>query len=145
MRRGIKGLAVVFAVGLAGFAVAWIGVAMAGPVDSDGDGIPDNDDNCSQIHNPLQCDVDLDGYGQQCDADTNNNGIVDSPDLFDPTVGFVPTFGSGTGPCTAVADTNDNGVVDSPDIFDPTVGAVPNFGSAPGPSGKPCAGTIPCP
>ena len=32
--------------------------------DSDGDGIPDNEDNCPQVPNPQQVDTDGDGLGR---------------------------------------------------------------------------------
>ena len=36
-------------------------------VDTDGDGIPDNEDNCPKIFNPDQADGDSDGIGDVCD------------------------------------------------------------------------------
>ncbi|MEW5848167.1 MAG: invasin domain 3-containing protein [Myxococcota bacterium] len=38
--------------------------------DSDQDGIPDVSDNCPSLHNPAQQDLDGDGTGNACDADT---------------------------------------------------------------------------
>jgi len=49
--------------------------------DSDGDGVPDDSDNCTLISNPLQIDSNGDGYGNFCDADLNNDGIVNTIDL----------------------------------------------------------------
>lgn len=49
--------------------------------DSDGDGIPDSRDNCMLTPNNNQRDSDGDGYGDACDADANNDGIVNSLDL----------------------------------------------------------------
>ena len=49
--------------------------------DTDGDGIPDSRDNCINVKNPDQRDSDGDGYGDACDADVNNDGIVNSLDL----------------------------------------------------------------
>jgi len=60
----------------------------AGP-DSDGDGIPDADDNCPYHFNPDQLDCDEDGMGDVCaiaDAysqDCNDNDIPDECDLVD--------------------------------------------------------------
>ncbi|CAN5133387.1 hypothetical protein BH11PSE10_BH11PSE10_10700 [soil metagenome] len=49
--------------------------------DSDGDGVPDSRDNCVSVPNAIQRDSDGDGYGDACDADANNDGIVNSIDL----------------------------------------------------------------
>ncbi len=61
-----------------------VGLARVEPsvtVDTDGDGIPDICDNCSARPNADQRDTDLDGYGNVCDADFDNNGIVNTLDL----------------------------------------------------------------
>jgi hypothetical protein len=49
--------------------------------DSDGDGICDDDDNCTQEFNPDQRDTDGDNFGNRCDADLDNSGFVNSVDL----------------------------------------------------------------
>lgn len=48
--------------------------------DRDGDGVPDVVDNCPRVHNPNQYDYDLDGLGNACDRDDDNDRI---PDRFD--------------------------------------------------------------
>ncbi len=50
-------------------------------VDTDGDGVPDNQDNCTLEPNPSQLDTNGDGFGNICDADLDNNGIVNPIDL----------------------------------------------------------------
>ena len=58
--------------------------------DTDNDGVPDSQDNCTNAANgPLildaggnsQIDTDGDGYGNLCDADLNQTWFVDFPDL----------------------------------------------------------------
>jgi len=59
-------------------------------LDSDEDGIPDVADNCTLVANgpddvvppePAQNDTDMDGYGNRCDADLNNDGLVTVADF----------------------------------------------------------------
>ncbi len=92
--------------------------------DTDGDVLPDELDNCTLVANPTQLDANGDGYGNICDPDFNNNGIVDSQD----GALLKAAFGSGAFPDR---DLNGNGIVDSND------GArlKARFGQAPGPSG----------
>jgi len=44
--------------------------------DRDGDGVRDTEDNCSRMPNAAQRDTDSDDYGNACDADIDNDGIV---------------------------------------------------------------------
>jgi Bacterial Ig domain len=92
-------------------------------VDPDGDGRDAADDNCLNVANPGQRDSNGDGYGNLCDADLNNNGIVNAADL----ALFRTAFGS----TNADADLNGNGVVNFSDLA--LFRAL--FGKAPGPSG----------
>ena len=39
------------------------------PPDADGDGVPDDGDNCPLVSNPSQEDVDWDGLGDVCDPE----------------------------------------------------------------------------
>jgi hypothetical protein len=58
--------------------------------DGDGDGVPDPDDNCPIVSNPLQGDGDGDGVGDACDvcasepdpqqADADSDGVGDACD-----------------------------------------------------------------
>ena len=61
--------------------LAWLPLSSNAAGDKDGDGIPDNQDNCIEIANPNQHDVNNDGYGNICDADLNNDGFVNYADL----------------------------------------------------------------
>ncbi|MFK8016361.1 MAG: dockerin type I domain-containing protein [Gammaproteobacteria bacterium] len=50
-------------------------------IDTDGDGVLDYFDNCSEVANPGQLDTNGDGFGNICDADLNNDDIVNFIDL----------------------------------------------------------------
>ena len=58
------------------YALAWTGRA-----DADRDMISDEADNCRLTANTGQIDSDEDGYGNFCDCDLNNNGVVDGGDF----------------------------------------------------------------
>jgi glucose/arabinose dehydrogenase len=49
--------------------------------DSDADGVVDQQDNCTQVANADQRDADSDHYGNACDADLNDDFIVDATDI----------------------------------------------------------------
>jgi hypothetical protein len=46
--------------------------------DGDNDGVNDLTDNCPNTNNPMQIDSDLDGNGDECDYDDDNDGITDN-------------------------------------------------------------------
>lgn len=57
--------------------------------DTDGDSVPDAEDNCPQLSNPDQTDVDLDGVGDAClPPDSDGDEITDAadncPEVFNP-------------------------------------------------------------
>ncbi len=50
-------------------------------VDSDGDGVPDIFDDCPGTVNPDQSDSDLDGLGDPCDPDADNDGLDNATEI----------------------------------------------------------------
>jgi subtilisin family serine protease len=77
--------------------------------DSDTDNIPDLDDNCRLTANSTQRDTDTDGYGNACDCDLSNDGVVNQTDFMQ----FRSHWGTGE----AVADFNGDGVVNQTDFM----------------------------
>ena len=76
--------------------VAWrawrsVGLTVNGPLsghclgttDDDGDGVLRADDNCPEVDNPGQQDLDGDGIGDACDADQDGDHVPDSQDNCD--------------------------------------------------------------
>ncbi len=63
-------------------------VVFGRPADSDNDGTIDLIDNCVQIANADQRDTNGDGYGNLCDPDLSNDGIVN----FEDVALWVPFF-----------------------------------------------------
>jgi len=80
----------------------------AGDPDSDGDGVLDVSDNCLLVPNPAQVDADLDGFGNLCDADLDNDGVTNFVDLAIFRVLFLTS--------DAVADLDSDGTVDFADL-----------------------------
>ena len=60
-------------------AVSYSGAAMA--ADSDGDGVDDSVDNCILAANADQRETSVDGFGNACDPDLNNDSTVNVIDL----------------------------------------------------------------
>ena len=77
--------------------------------DSDGDGVPDADDNCPDVANADQADTDGDGAGDACDPDDDDDTVPDGDDNC-PLVANADqadTDGDGTGDA---CDTRPTGV-----------------------------------
>ena len=79
-----------------------------GALDSDGDGVPDDTDNCPNIINPDQIDQDIDGIGNLCDTDLDGDGfennIDNCPAIENPNQGDLDADGTGD-----VCDTDTDG------------------------------------
>lgn len=93
------------------------------PPDSDGDGVADSLDNCKLVANANQRNTDGDNFGNICDADFNQNNVVDPADL--------SRLKSKLGTVSANEDLNGNGIVDPADMSILKT----YLGKAPGPSG----------
>jgi FG-GAP-like repeat/Dockerin type I domain/Beta-propeller repeat len=77
-------------------------------LDADDDGLLDAEDNCSSVPNPDQRDSNGDGYGNACDPDLNNDGVVNFVDLGTMRARFFST--------DADADLNGDGRVNFLDL-----------------------------
>lgn len=77
---------------------------IAFPADVDADGVPDSADNCIQAVNADQRDTDGDGFGNSCDPDLNNDGIVNFADI----ALWVPLYNTAS---SGNEDFNGDGVV----------------------------------
>ena len=101
-------------------------------------GVGDSDDNCTEVPNTDQADTDLDGYGNACDGDFDQDGTVTAIDFNDYMMpAYIAGFDGGEG-----TDMNGSGEVDGIDVFDHFM---PQFRDGwPGPSGLACAGSTPC-
>jgi len=66
--------------------------------DTDHDGVPDHTDNCTEVVNADQADLDADGAGDACDRMTCGDGVRTHTELCEPSVG--DTQQCGANPCT---------------------------------------------
>ncbi|MEO1574717.1 MAG: thrombospondin type 3 repeat-containing protein [Pseudomonadota bacterium] len=109
--------------GLGTIATGTLTLTREATADSDGDGVADDQDNCTEVANADQRDSDGDLYGNACDADLNNDLVVNVIDL-----GILRTVFFTT---DADADFNGDGVVNVTDL-----GIMRSaFFGPPGPSG----------
>ena len=97
--------------------------------DTDGDRVIDNADNCKLVANASQLDADGDTFGNLCDADLNNSGLVTSADF--AILRSVLNQNAASSPTAAAADLNGSGTVTTADF------AIlrSRLNTAPGPSG----------
>jgi len=107
--------------------------------DADSDGATDTEDDCLFVANQTQLDSDRDGYGNACDADYNDDGVVGTLDFMRLRHAFGTTADSAG--WDAQLDANGDGVIGS---FEMNL-MRDSFGAPPGPSGLACAGSAPCP
>ncbi|WP_299115898.1 choice-of-anchor B family protein [uncultured Winogradskyella sp.] len=92
-------------------------------IDTDGDGIADDDDNCPNTANSNQEDSDNDGVGDACNGDSDNDGVIDGDDNCPNTENAdqLDTDNDGIGD---VCDTDDDG--DGIDDVDDNCPLIPN-------------------
>ncbi|MDH3588768.1 MAG: hypothetical protein OEQ74_05130 [Gammaproteobacteria bacterium] len=107
-----------------------LGVVASGPgnwfLEADGDGLAAIQDNCTEVANPAQRDTDIDGIGNFCDPDFDQNCSVDFLDVATIKQNFLLSG-------DLVTDLDGDGITSFPDV-----GIAKQFFLAdPGPSGVP--------
>jgi hypothetical protein len=79
------------------------------PTDTDGDGVPDDVDNCLLVPNPDQRNTDGDAYGNWCDPDFDQDGVVGLRDFL--------YLRARLGTANPHADLNGDGIVNRDDFL----------------------------
>ena len=79
-----------------------------GPVDQDGDGVPDAADLCPDDFDPAQRDTDADAAGDACDIDDDGDGLPDAVEIAAGTNPLAPDTdadgrGDGADACPTIA------------------------------------------
>ena len=90
-------------------------------IDLDGDGLHHYFDNCPEIFNPNQEDLDLDGIGDFCDQDIDGDGVTNQQEEIDQTDPYENCdfiFNSITLNITSPMDCDNDGVKDEIDLDD---------------------------
>jgi len=134
--------------GFAGLLMVGLSVSSIAGVqlDSDSDGWVDTGDNCTMVANgPLaqtgacnsQEDANIDGYGNPCDSDVNNDGATS---LADVSATLAASKAVSTNP---IYDYNCDGGASLADVSKALGDS--KAVRTPGPSGLACAGSPPCP
>jgi hypothetical protein len=120
-----EGLGMYFQLKLAG--------VLSGPLDdADRDGVPDAADNCLGLSNASQLDTNGDGYGNACDADYNNDGVVGGPDFLRIGRALGATIGAPN--YHPDLDLDGDGVIGAPELLL----AGQSFAGPPGPAAASC-------
>ena len=106
-----------FYIGDASNIIGWVQWNFTVYGDDDNDGINEQNDNCAQIYNPNQNDIDGDGVGDSCDVDIDGDGANNQNDSMPTDANeTMDTDGDGLGD-NADADDDGDGMADSDDAF----------------------------
>jgi len=91
----------------------WDDFIITQPVDSDGDGIMDPNDNCPSVYNPDQNDIDGDGIGDECECYAANLDGLNPINFKDFAILALDWLKEGT---DFASDTNGDGAIDYLDM-----------------------------
>src|SRR5262245_60428017 len=120
-------------------AIGWrLAPVASSALDTDGDGVTDAADDCRTLANSAQRDSDGDGYGDDCDADFDQDGIVGVSDR----AAVERAFGARVGATNydVALDLDGDGLIGTYE----RLRVAQRFRTPPGPSGLACAGEAPC-
>jgi len=99
-----------------GFRIGTLPVSLpaAAPIDQDQDGTLDIDDNCTVVPNAAQADSNNDGYGDLCDADYDDDGIIGGLDFTSLVASYLAKEGDPA--YNRAVDCNGDGLIGGPDF-----------------------------